>query len=160
MKVDVVKIDNRKQAKQDKEHSKRFKEFEDAVRYVESRRDTMTAYAAFCEYQSKLHSERMTKASDRLYKERRHMGILPYGFDRKEDGMLVKNKFEQRVISTIMQMRGAGYSLQKIADFLNNSGIKTKKGKLYHRATIMHIIRRMNGEPILRDRKRRPSRWV
>ena len=54
----------------------------------------------------------------------------PYGFDRV-DGMLVENKYEQKVLRKMEKMRNEGNSYLTISRFLNRNNHKTKTGKKF-----------------------------
>ena len=53
-----------------------------------------------------------------------------YGFDRV-DGMLVENKYEQKVLRKMEKMRNEGNSYLTISRFLNRNNHKTKTGKKF-----------------------------
>lgn len=61
----------------------------------------------------------------------------PFGHNN-EDGKLIENEQEQRIIKTMKSLRGKGYSYQKIADALNDDGYLTKTGKAWK----WHIVRK------------------
>nr|WP_280996319.1 recombinase family protein [Marinitoga okinawensis]CAI4093963.1 Site-specific serine recombinase [Marinitoga okinawensis] len=68
-------------------------------------------------------------------------GDIPFGYDIL-NGKLVSNDNEQKVISYIKRLRNKGYGYKKIANLLNNKGLKTKKGKNFTHMQVKRIIQR------------------
>jgi hypothetical protein len=67
-------------------------------------------------------------------------GQAPFGW-KLELGRLVEHKGEQRVIAEIIQLRSSGMSLRQIASQLDQSAIKTKKGRKWQASTILKILK-------------------
>ena len=65
-------------------------------------------------------------------------GNVPFGFE-VVNGKLIENVEEQAVISKIRELRANGLSLRKIAEKLNDEGIKTKTGKAWNAMQISRI---------------------
>lgn len=55
-------------------------------------------------------------------------GTVPFGFELSDGNALVANPGEQKVLGLIFAMRDRGASMRKIADFLTEWGIPTKRG--------------------------------
>lgn len=67
-------------------------------------------------------------------------GTIPYGYSNAH-GILVPNPAESPVIKMIFEMReNQKLPLQSICDYLNDSGIKTRRGKKWERATIKNVL--------------------
>lgn len=66
-------------------------------------------------------------------------GNVPYGY-YAEEGALKIQPFEAKVVKKIYEMRGWGYTLEKIAGMLNQAGIHTRKGGLWRTGTIYSIL--------------------
>jgi transposase-like protein len=64
---------------------------------------------------------------------------VPYGW-RREEGGLVRDEAEQRVIAKIRRDRAEGRSLHAIARELSDLGVKTKTGGRWHAKTVSQII--------------------
>ncbi len=64
----------------------------------------------------------------------------PFGY-RYENGMLITVEEEANVVKRIFKMYLDGYSANKIAEILNSKNIKTKKGKKWHRKTVLGILK-------------------
>lgn len=70
------------------------------------------------------------------------IGEIPFGWDATEDGRLVENVAEQKVIAAMIDCRAAGMSLRQIAAVLNGQGITTKKGRSWYGESIRSILDR------------------
>jgi hypothetical protein len=94
-----------------------------------------------------LHTTKLTKSGlARNKKEgKKTGGDIPFGYDLSENGRLVINQKEQDEISRILALRDKEkISFQKIADFLNDRGIKTKKGKVWNRQIVNGLYKRVS----------------
>jgi len=65
---------------------------------------------------------------------------IPYGYDYI-DKQLVVNKKEANVVTTIFDLYLDGSSMKKIADFLNEKNIPTKKKKTWGSQTVSKILK-------------------
>lgn len=66
--------------------------------------------------------------------------------ERTVDGRLVKDNREQEIIELIRRHHKSGKSLQKIADWLNTSGYKTKRGQQWKRISVKRVLDRLYGK--------------
>lgn len=66
-------------------------------------------------------------------------GLVPFGYD-VEDGMLLTNLQERRIIEQIIQYRKQGMNFSQIARRLNDLGHKTKTGKTWFPQTVKNVI--------------------
>lgn len=64
---------------------------------------------------------------------------VPFGFDR-QDGRLVPNPAEQGVIQDMQTQRQDGWSLRRIAEYLNAQGITTKQGRKWFAMTVKDVL--------------------
>ncbi|MCM1984820.1 recombinase family protein [Lyngbya confervoides] len=71
-------------------------------------------------------------------------GSPPYG-QRVENGELVEDPSEGQVIELIRRHHKSGKSLQKIADWLNEQGYRTKRGQLWRRISVKRVLDRLYG---------------
>lgn len=78
---------------------------------------------------------RHKKATGKVYSP------TPYGFEAI-NGELIRVAAEADVVAEIVEARGAGQTLQQIADDLNAQGIPTKRGKAWQPATIHLLLKR------------------
>lgn len=99
---------------------------------------------AFSEYERQVIRAR-TKAALKAKRSRGEKtgGIVEYGFKLDSDGKtLIKDEFEQNVISEIVSMRKQGFKLQQIANHLDSQGIKSKTGKKWNCMSVSNIYKR------------------
>jgi DNA invertase Pin-like site-specific DNA recombinase len=61
-------------------------------------------------------------------------------------GELVANPLEQQVVELIRRHHKSGKSLQQIADWLNQSGYKTKRGQQWQRISVKRVLDRLYGK--------------
>jgi len=64
----------------------------------------------------------------------------PFGYDR-EEGMLVENKYEQKVLRKIDRLRNKGFSYKSISNHLNRNSHKTKTGRKWTKQNIHSILK-------------------
>ena len=99
----------------------------------------LTMMAAFAEFERNLISERTTAAMHHKKKHLQHYAQVPYGFS-VDGAMLVVNEDEQAVIAEIKAWRSSGWTLQAIANRLNEDEIPTKNGGTWHGSTVRQIL--------------------
>jgi len=68
-------------------------------------------------------------------------GPLPLGYRRGEDGHIDIHPEESAIVRNIFIARAKGLSLRKIAMWLTNLGVKTKKGKKWYASTVGVILK-------------------
>lgn len=101
---------------------------------------TMTASLA--EMERALISERtMAALAQKRTKGEKTGGDVPYGY-QVVAGKLIPNAAEQHMIARIKDLRGSGYSYQRIADALTAEGIFTRKGTKFQATQITRILKR------------------
>lgn len=72
-------------------------------------------------------------------------GSPPYGL-KTENGELVEDPTEQKVIELIRRHHKSGKSLQKIADWLNQNDYRTKRGSNWKRISVKRVLDRLYGK--------------
>lgn len=72
-------------------------------------------------------------------------GSPPYGL-KTENGELVEDPAEQKVIELIRRHHKSGKSLQKIADWLNQNDYRTKRGSNWKRISVKRVLDRLYGK--------------
>lgn len=72
-------------------------------------------------------------------------GSPPYGL-KTENGELVEDPAEQKVIELIRRHHKSGKSLQKIADWLNQQDYRTKRGSNWKRISVKRVLDRLYGK--------------
>jgi DNA invertase Pin-like site-specific DNA recombinase len=83
--------------------------------------------ATFAQFERRLIAQRTSEALRELRSQGRLYGAIPYGF-RGDDGRLVPDDTEQKVLARIKRLRGRGMSYDRIARSLNNAGLPAKRG--------------------------------
>ncbi|MGQ4647832.1 recombinase family protein [Lyngbya aestuarii] len=62
------------------------------------------------------------------------------------DGKLVEDAAEQQIIELIRRHHKSGKSLQRIADWLNFHGYKTKRGQQWKKISVKRVLDRLYGK--------------
>ena len=65
---------------------------------------------------------------------------------RSLDGELVDDPAEAEIVDLIRRHHKSGKSLQKIADWLNQNGYTTKRGKEWQRISVKRVLDRLYGK--------------
>ena len=71
-------------------------------------------------------------------------GSPAFGLHSK-NGELVANPKEQEIVELIRRHHKSGKSLQQIADWLNQQGYRTKRGRHWQRISIKRVLDRLYG---------------
>jgi DNA invertase Pin-like site-specific DNA recombinase len=116
------------------------------------KRSTATSYtmqnlqAAFAEYQKELLRERLEAQRDAARAAGKRVdGSPPYGWI-SVGGVLYEDPDEQQWLGVMVAMRAEGLSYNKIAAFLNEAGVPTKKATLsgnpcrWHAYTVQRVL--------------------
>ncbi|MEM9162280.1 MAG: recombinase family protein [Cyanobacteria bacterium P01_F01_bin.4] len=72
-------------------------------------------------------------------------GSPAYG-ERAVNGQLVKDEKEQAIIDLIRRHHKSGKSLQQIADWMNQQGYRTKRGRQWQRISVKRVLDRLYGK--------------
>lgn len=83
----------------------------------------------------RLHKGRMAKAEDGGYIG----GVVRYGYNA-ENGKLVPDPMEQRVIGIILEQRAKGHGYPFIAKHLNALGIASKNGGEWYPSSVRNVV--------------------
>ena len=86
-------------------------------------------------------SERVTEALARKKKRGEAAGNTPYGFDKAEDGKLVSNDTEQKVLGELRALRAAGEKWVRITQNINGNGHRTRRGSVFSRQGLQQIAK-------------------
>ena len=97
--------------------------------------------SVFAELERAMIRER-TKAAMNVKRGRseRMSHNIPFGWDERAEGMLVKNEKEQRTIVWMRELQREGKSLRKIATMLNDQGVEPKRGKQWIHSSVLRIF--------------------
>ena len=94
---------------------------------------------SFSELEKNLTGERVRETHKYKKNKLEVYGHSPLGYDR-DDMDLLKNEEELQVVNDIFKMRNSGLSYRKIANYLNDKGIKGKQGGKFYACSISHIV--------------------
>lgn len=101
----------------------------------------LTFFAGIAQYEKRNIIERMEIGKKELRKKNgEYGGSIPLGYRRGTGGDIEIVPEQASLVQTIFATRANGMSYQKIADCLNNLGIKTRKGKKWYGTTVKVII--------------------
>jgi DNA invertase Pin-like site-specific DNA recombinase len=101
--------------------------------------------------------ERTADGLDHKIRKGELVGAVPYGFDvryetravdgmEKQVGVLVEIPAEQKVLGQIKLRRDQGHSFRAIAEWLNDKGVPTKRGKgAWIHTAVRRIVKRRAG---------------
>lgn len=97
---------------------------------------------ATAQFERGLIRQRTRAAMAAKRKAGQRIGEIPFGYDLADDGRLIENAAEQKVIACIIDCRKAGMSLREIAAILNGQAVTTKKGGQWYGETVRSILDR------------------
>ena len=100
-----------------------------------------TLMAALGQMERKLIAERTVAALAHKKAKGEKYSTVPFGYSEIE-GRLEVVEAEALVVSEVMNRRNAGGTLVEIADYLNDAGIKGKKGGKWYASTVRYLINR------------------
>jgi len=87
-----------------------------------------------------------TKAAFAMKKARGlvYAGVPPYGWENREDGKMVQNPAEQKVIRLVQHLKkDLQLSERAIVDYLNKKGLRTRSGGQFVRNNVVRILKRL-----------------
>ena len=119
----------------------------------------LSLMATLAQEESRKISERVKWGQKRRQEEGVVFGSHVYGYNLK-DGKLLINEQEAEVVKEIFTMYATGYGLQKIASYLNQKGIKSKKGGEWKSKPILYILRNEKYKGTLISRKYKVSNYI
>lgn len=94
----------------------------------------------FAEYQSDITGEHTRSVKANLKKNKQvYCPYPPLGY-KNEDGKLVKDPAQIKIVEEILLMKSQGFSLHKIAQTLNKQGVTGAKSGKFHASTIQKIV--------------------
>lgn len=94
----------------------------------------------FAEYQSDITGEHTRSVKANLKKNKQvYCPYPPLGY-KNEDGKLIRDPKAFQLVNEIFEMKSNGFSLNKIAQVLNQNGVTGAKNGKFHASTIQKII--------------------
>jgi len=95
--------------------------------------------AGFAELERNLIAERTATALRHKKQNLEVYGPTPLGYNREED-KLIEDHTELRYIEQIKRLKEQGWSLRRIASWLNEKGAPTKKGGRWYASTVRYVL--------------------
>ena len=96
--------------------------------------------ASVSQWEREAIGERTREALRHKKAQGQRVGTVAYGFRLSGDGVsLIENPAEAETLATIRRMREGGRTLQAIADYLNSTGRRTRRGTAWSIATVHHL---------------------
>lgn len=94
------------------------------------------------EYYSKNLGREVMKGMKETALQCKHTGgCPPLGYDVGEDRRLVINQHEAEAVKAIFEMFAEGYGYSAIADYLNEHGYTTKRGRIFGKNSLYEILK-------------------
>ena len=98
-----------------------------------------TLTAALAEMEREIIGERTRDVLQRKKANGEVYGHVPFGFKRFK-GRLLNHNDEQKIVKTVLGMRGRGFNYSTISRELNQMGFKTKKGNQWYPQTVKNVV--------------------
>ena len=99
--------------------------------------------ACFAEHERDRISERTKDAMGFLKRNNKTTGNAPYGKMADENGNLIANPEEKKVLRRLRKMMKQKISLAKMAQKLNEEGLKNRKGNAWTKGSIQNLRNRI-----------------
>lgn len=97
--------------------------------------------AAFAEFERAMIASRVkVNMAQIVAKKKRYLAVPPFGYEFDNEGKLVIVPEEAEWIRKAAEMFVAGHGYRSIAVFLNDSGVKTRKGKPWSSSTVRSML--------------------
>lgn len=97
--------------------------------------------AVFAEYQSDVTGEYTRSVKTNLKKNHKvYCAYPPLGFSN-QDGVLIRDPNQIKIVEEIKTYYAQGWSLRKIANYFNNQGVTGSKNGKFHASTIQKILK-------------------
>lgn len=104
-----------------------------------------------------LDQVRARAGREKAFIEGRHPGgVVPYGYQKDEDGVLEAREEEAAIVRNVFVMYRDKGSIEKVVEALNASGTRTRSGKEWSKAAVGWILR----NPVHVGKKRMSGRLV
>ena len=100
----------------------------------------MALMMSFSELEANLTGERVAETHRYKKNKLEVYGHPPFGYNRS-DMDLLKNEEELELVSDMFKMRNDGLSYRKIANYMNDKGIKGKQGGKFYACSVSHIVK-------------------
>lgn len=102
----------------------------------------LTVLVAAAEMEKNRINERCNEGRNAARAQNRRLGEIPLGYALADDGTLVLDSAEQKILSLILRWSRKGRSLRAIADELNKRGCTAKKGGSWSYGQVQAVLKR------------------
>ncbi|MCC6795603.1 MAG: recombinase family protein [Candidatus Hydrogenedentes bacterium] len=99
----------------------------------------LTIVAGFAEMERRVIADRTKNAMEHKKKHKQVYSAPVYGFD-SVDGALQPNEGENRTVRLIQRLKVQGKGYRAIANHLNEKGIKSKTGGVWHFSAVRNVL--------------------
>ena len=99
----------------------------------------LSTMASFAELERNLIAERTSLALNHKKRSLEAYGPTPMGYERTGDN-LERNEDELSLVGSIKDRKEEGWSLRRIAGWLNESGAPTKQGGRWYASTVRYLL--------------------
>ena len=102
----------------------------------------MTLFAAFGQAESEANRLGTKMAIQRKVEEQKpiHQIQRVFGYTKNADGEIVPDEDAGRVLE-IFEMAADGFTVAQITNYLNGEGVRTKRGAIFYRKTVVRILK-------------------
>lgn len=101
----------------------------------------ITLVAAMAQWERENLGERVRMGQIEKARQGQYSAKAPFGFDKGPNDRLVINEDEKTVVLDMIEKVKEGYSIRKLADYMDNSGIPPIRGYKWHIASILDILK-------------------
>jgi site-specific DNA recombinase len=101
----------------------------------------ITLVAAMAQWERENLGERVRMGQIEKARQGQYSAKAPFGFDKGPNDRLVINEDEKTVVLDMIEKVKEGYSIRKLADYMDNSGIPPIRGYQWHITSILTILK-------------------
>ncbi|MCP3959252.1 MAG: recombinase family protein [bacterium] len=102
----------------------------------------LNVMASVAQWERETIAERTREALQSMKARGERVGTISFGYRLAADGVhLEEDRDEQAVLSTLRELRAAGYTLRAIADELNAQGFTTRRGSAWRHQYVANVLK-------------------
>lgn len=96
---------------------------------------------AFAEYERGVIAARTRAALQSKKARGERVGTVPFGFRADDDGKLLGNDHERRLLARVRELREDGASIRGIVQVLAEEGYRSRTGRAVSRGSVENLLR-------------------
>lgn len=96
---------------------------------------------AFAEYERGVIAARTRAALQSKKARGERVGTVPFGFSADDDGKLLGNEYERRLLARVRGLREDGESIRGIVQVLADEGFRSRTGRAVSRGSVENLLR-------------------